>query len=332
MSSTRSPRAEQKRARQEALNAARTREARRRKVTNVAVVVVVLAVLGSVAALAFSARGTVATDASGTAYSANPESFRLPGLLDDQPVSLQDHLGSPVVVNFFASWCVYCNEELPGFVQVAKATSGQVDFIGVDTSDPGDGVAMAQRFDLAGASFSLAKDIGTSPPSALWSAFGTQGLPVTAFYDSTGKLVDFSGGMLTQSALEQRLESDFGVAVSAPDAAKLGAPVIPLIPRGAYELLARNSGDPGFVALDLRPAAQFAGGHLPGAVNIPVDSATLPVAITSLDKTASYFLYDQSGAVLDTVATAMHDAGFKHVYYIEGGYLAWAQAGMPVSS
>ena len=90
--------------------------------------------------------------------------FRLPGLLDDTTVSLADFAGTPVVVNFFASWCVYCNEELPGFVQVAKATGGTVDFVGVNTSDPGDGAAMARRFDLAGAGFALAKDIGGNPP------------------------------------------------------------------------------------------------------------------------------------------------------------------------
>ena len=89
-------------------------------------------------------------------------------------------------MNFFASWCVYCNEELPGFVQVAKATDGTVAFVGVNTSDPGDGAAMARRFDLAGAGFALAKDVGGNPPSQLWSSFGSQGLPVTAFYDATG--------------------------------------------------------------------------------------------------------------------------------------------------
>ena len=32
----------------------------------------------------------------------------------------------------------------------------------------------------------------------LWSTFGGQGLPVTAFYDAQGKLVELSAGMLTQ--------------------------------------------------------------------------------------------------------------------------------------
>lgn len=162
------------------------------------------------------------------------------------------------MVSFFASWCVYCNEELPGFVQVAKATAGKVAFVGVDTNDPGDGVAMAHRFDLAGAGFALAHDIGADPASDLWRSYGSQGLPVTAFYDASGRLVDFSGGMLTQDELQQRITKLFGVTASAPDAANLVAPVIPLIPQGAYELLGRNAANPAFAAIDLRPADQYA--------------------------------------------------------------------------
>ena len=332
MDSPRSTRAQQERAMQEALSAARAREARQRKLVNTSVAVVLILAFGAVAGFAFSNRGTAAVDANGELYVAKGEAFRLPGLLDDKPVSLLDHLGSPVVVNFFASWCVYCNEELPGFIQVAKASTGQVDFIGVDTSDPGDGAAMARRFDLAGAGFDLARDIGVSPASDLWAQFRTQGLPVTAFYDSQGHLVDFSGGMLTQAELEQRLRVNFGIDVSAPDAGQLAAPVIPLIPRGAYELLARNAGDPSFVALDIRPAAQFHQLHIPGAVSIESGPDALPAAFASLDKSASYFLYDQTGAQVEALAVLMHDAGFKHVYYIEGGFVSWAQQGMPTTS
>ena len=325
-------RAEQREAAKAEREAVKAREERRRKVRIGAVTATVVVVFGVVAALALtSGGGSPKADASGTAYNATKESFRLPGLLDDRTVSLADFTGTPVVVNFFASWCVYCNEELPGFVQVAKATDGKVAFVGVDTSDPGDGAAMARRFDLAGVGFALAKDIGGDPPSQLWSSFGSQGLPVTAFYDGTGKLVDFSGGMLTQTELEQRLQSNFGVAVTAPDAAQLGAPVIPLIPQGAYELLRTHANDPSFVPVDIRSAAHFARGHLPGAVNIEAPAGGVAAAVAQLDRSASYFVYDAAGSGSTKVADAMHAAGFKHVYDIQGGYAAWTQQGLPTS-
>jgi len=77
----------------------------------------------------------------------------------------------------------------------------------------------------------------------LWSTFGGQGLPVTAFYDAQGKLVELSAGMLTQ----QHIKTNHGVDVVANDASKLAAPVIPLIPQGAYELLSTDAQDPSFI-------------------------------------------------------------------------------------
>ncbi len=325
-------RAEQRGARKAEIAAAAAREERRRRIRVAAVVAVALAVLGGVAGLALSGGGGPTADASGAAYRADKEAFRLPGLLDGATVSLADHAGTPVVVNFFASWCVYCNEELPGFVQVAAASAGRVDFIGVDTSDPGDGAAMARRFDLAGAGFALAKDVGADPASDLWASFGSQGLPVTAFYDASGKLVDFSGGMLAQDALEQRLSDDFGVEVTATSAADLPAPVIPLIPQGAYEIMRSNPGHVTFVVLDVRTAEEFTRGHLPDAVNLPLSGSGFADAVAALDPTASYVVYDGAGRRSATAARTVHDAGARHVYEIQGGYAAWTQQGLPTTS
>jgi rhodanese-related sulfurtransferase/peroxiredoxin len=310
--------------------AARAREAerrrRQRRWTVVGVVVGALAVLGTVGGLAFAGGGTTTKG-----YKADKAAFDLPALSGDGHVRLADHAGRPVVVNFFASWCVYCNEELPGFTQVAKATRGRVDFIGVDTNDTGDGAAMARRFDLAGAGFSLARDLGPKPSSQLWSSFGTQGLPVTAFYDASGRLVDFSGGMLTQAALAQRLQSNFGVRVTAPDAANLAAPVIPLIPQGAYELVRTHVGDPGWVTLDVRTPQEFAAGHVPGATDLDLYAEDFRARLGGLDKDKSYVVYCHSGNRSGQATTLMHELGFKHVYDVQGGLQAWQQAGLPLT-
>ncbi|MCG2797364.1 MAG: redoxin domain-containing protein [Cellulomonas sp.] len=327
----RKTRAEQQEAARLQRAAAKARAERQSKVRIAVVSAAAVLVFGGVAAVALtSGDDSAAVDASGTQYSASQEDFRLPGLLDDTTVSLADFAGTPVVVNFFASWCVYCNEELPGFVQVAKATQGTVSFVGVNTSDTGDGAAMARRFDLAGAGFALATDIGGDPPTQLWTSYSSQGLPVTAFYDADGTLVDFASGMLTQTELEQRIATNFAVDVTAADADALGSPVIPLIPQGAYELLNTHTDDPSFIPLDLRPAADFAEGHVSGAVNIEASAGDL-TALSSFDTSASYFVYDATGTGSTAVADAMEAAGFTHVYEIQGGYAAWTQDGLPTT-
>src|ERR1035437_8750232 len=148
-----------------AARAAAAAVAARRRWTIASVVGAAVLVITLVAALAFGSGTSTGTTPAG--LSAKKDAFILPGLLTNNRDKLSDHAGKPVVVNFFASWCVYCNEELPGFAQLANATGGRVGFVGVDTNDPGDGPAMARRFDLAGAGFSLARDVGTAPSSML---------------------------------------------------------------------------------------------------------------------------------------------------------------------
>lgn len=309
---------------------AAARQQRRRRQQIAAVVAAALAVFGAVAVIAFTG-GQSAGVGSAAGYSATKTAFDLPALTGTGHVRLAGYAGRPVVVNFFASWCVYCNEELPGFVQVAKATRGKVAFIGVDTDDTGDGAAMARRFDLAGAGFALARDIGPAPASELWTQYGSQGLPVTAFYNASGRLVDFSGGMLTQAQLQQRIRTDFGIDVRAPNAANLAAPVIPVIPRGAFELLRTHVGDPSFVTLDIRTPAQFGTGHVPGARNIDASAPGFRTRLAGLSRDATYFVVSQTGTRGATVAALLHQIGFKHVYDVQGGLVGWQQAGLPIT-
>lgn len=317
-------------ARAAAIEAKAAAEAKRKRRQLIAVVIAAVAVFGTVAALAFTG-GTSKGDDAAKGYTSARDAFVLPGLLDTTPVRLADHAGKPVVVNFFASWCVYCNEELPGFVEVSKATAGKIDFVGVNTYDTGDGAAMARRFNLSGVGFALARDVGAAPASELWRSFGGQGLPVTAFYDTKGKLVDFAGGMLSQTELQDRLKKNYGIDVKATDASTLAAPVIPLIPEGAYELISRNAGNPAYAILDVRTPEEYTTGKLPGAVNVDVESPSFDAALARLDKDKYYFVYCHTGNRSARATARMHEAGFKHVYDIQGGIAAWRSQGLPVT-
>lgn len=126
---------------------------------------------------------------------------------------LADFRGKPVVVNFFASWCDACRFELPGFASAADRLRGKVAFVGVNSLETGSGMRMAREFDLPDSGFVLAKDIKGQQRSGLHDALGGRGMPITAFYDDKGQLIDFAGGALPGDALRQKLQQLYGVDV-----------------------------------------------------------------------------------------------------------------------
>ena len=168
---------------------------------------------GVVAVLAVAALLVVAfqvDDGDEGSATTDAASFDLPALEGDGRVRLADFRGRPLVVNFFASWCTQCDAELPEFRDTAQALDRQVDFLFVNSNEDGDWRPMAERNDIL--EFPLAKDVGGTQGNGLYRAVGGPGgMPITAFYDAEGNLVDVAFGALLGGALDDRLEDLYGV-------------------------------------------------------------------------------------------------------------------------
>ena len=141
--------------------------------------------------------------------SASAEAFVLPSLSGGPDVRLSDYRGTPVAVDLFASWCTACKGELPGFAHVSTQLLGRVAFVGVDSEDNGEGLAMARQYGISG--WPLARDTGGTNDSGLHDNLGVQGMPVTALYDANGKLVFTSTTALTEQALRIALHDHLGL-------------------------------------------------------------------------------------------------------------------------
>lgn len=163
-------------------------------------------VLVGVGFAAFSGSGT-----SAAAGVTDPAKFDLPALNGRGRVKLTDFAGQPLVVNFFASWCTSCDAELPGFAKVSKELKGKVHFAGVNALETGDKNYMPDRHHITW--WPLASDVGGAQGSGLHDALGGgNGMPVTAFYDAQGKLLNVARGELPEPALRQALQQLYGVS------------------------------------------------------------------------------------------------------------------------
>ena len=133
--------------------------------------------------------------------------FTLPALSGGRSVSL-DALGRdrhrPVVLNFFASWCVPCRQETPLLASVARSQQrrhSNIQFIGVDVADvPSSAVAFVQQ---AGVDYPVAVDANLKVTAG---RYGLNAEPQTFFIDSSGHVVAHKLGALDRSELESDLQ------------------------------------------------------------------------------------------------------------------------------
>ncbi|HEX8938719.1 MAG TPA: TlpA disulfide reductase family protein [Candidatus Limnocylindrales bacterium] len=119
--------------------------------------------------------------------------------LDGTSVSLADLRGRPVIVNFWASWCVPCRQEFPLFkTALARHASDRLAIVGVLFNDSADA---ARAFAASeGAGWPSLPD----PTGAAAHAYRVPAPPQTFFVDREGVI---RAAQLGQIADEAELES-----------------------------------------------------------------------------------------------------------------------------
>lgn len=119
--------------------------------------------------------------------------FALKAVGTGETIDLDKLRGKPVVINFWATWCVPCYEEHPVLVQNARAIGPEVQFVGVVFNDSEEKI------------MSFLRQRGSAYPTLLDEqgktaiAYGVGGVPETFFLNRNGVIVaKFSGPMDSQ--------------------------------------------------------------------------------------------------------------------------------------
>lgn len=115
---------------------------------------------------------------------------------------LSDYHGKWVLVNFWATWCPPCLEEIPDLVDMHNARQAS-DFvvIGVSMSSSRESVlAFSKQMEI---SYPLV--MGDDRTAAQIGR--VDALPTSYLYDPTGKLVSYQSGMVTREAIESYIRS-----------------------------------------------------------------------------------------------------------------------------
>jgi cytochrome c biogenesis protein CcmG/thiol:disulfide interchange protein DsbE len=141
--------------------------------------------------------------------------------LKGAPHNLEDYRGKPIVLNFWATWCLPCAAEMPLLSEMQNRYKEKVLFIAASVDDEemkpniplfikkhkGDALTV-----MTGATLDSLQDFGLA-----------QVMPGTALIDAEGNIVDRMSGALKRVDLEQRLQKLAGAPEPPPAAKKKAA-------------------------------------------------------------------------------------------------------------
>ena len=122
-----------------------------------------------------------------------------------KPHALGEFQGRIVVVNFWATWCVPCREEMPAFSRLHERWKARgVQFVGLARDDP----AKVARF-AAELPVSYPLWIGDEAAGELSRRFGNRlgVLPHTVILDRDARVLDSRVGPYSEAALEAKLRA-----------------------------------------------------------------------------------------------------------------------------
>lgn len=128
--------------------------------------------------------------------------FEAPLLDGSGTLALADLEGRPVLVNFWASWCVPCRDEAPLLKAAHEKYGDEVAFVGVNIKDSrDDAIAFDEEFEL---SYPDVRDEG----SVIFSDYGLTGQPETFLIDADGNIAQHINGPLPDEATLESLIDD----------------------------------------------------------------------------------------------------------------------------
>lgn len=125
------------------------------------------------------------------------------------------------------------------------------------------------------------------------------------------------------------LRSAVAILLALPLVAGSCAPATSADEIAADDLVARIEAGTAPLLLDVRTSEEFAGGHVPGAVNIPHDQLAKRIGEIESHRADEVVVYCERGGRAARAEGVLADAGFRQVRHLAGDMSAWRKAGRP---
>lgn len=119
---------------------------------------------------------------------------------EGNPHSLTDYVGKPLLLNFFGTWCSYCNMELPSLQKVAD--NGEIEVVLIAAphlNNEGDIAYVEQYMKDAGYHFTILYDENYD----VTRSYGISGYPTTFAMNKDGSFLGYMPGYMPDEVLDQ---------------------------------------------------------------------------------------------------------------------------------
>ena len=123
--------------------------------------------------------------------------------LAGKPQAMKQWQGKPIVVNYWATWCGPCRQEMPELVELQKKYQGKIQFVGIAIDEVKPVSVFVKQYKV-----NFPTLIGGNSAMEMMRAQGNVqgGLPFTVIYDAQGKLVFKELGRMHKEKLDDQLK------------------------------------------------------------------------------------------------------------------------------
>jgi cytochrome c-type biogenesis protein len=123
---------------------------------------------------------------------------------EGQVVNLSDYKGKIVFVNFFTTWCTYCEQEMPEFQQASEDYEGEVVFLLVDvfTSEREDKQYVIDWYKKYGYTMPMIID----EEGAAVSQYPVRAFPTTYVVDQEGGVLGYLEGAMNRDMIDSIID------------------------------------------------------------------------------------------------------------------------------
>ena len=127
-----------------------------------------------------------------------------------KPISKDNLAGKVVLVNFWATWCPPCREEIPELLRLKKEFKDRMEVVGISEDD--DPPASVLKFARQNA---MTYPIVMATPELIESYGGVPALPTSFLVDTQGRVVQKHSGLYPMESYELEIRSLLGMPTSA---------------------------------------------------------------------------------------------------------------------